>query len=152
VSIRIIAIGREHESYVKEGLELFTKRLRPYAQVEWTLLPYAGGDEARSRREESRAVLARIDDRDLVILLDERGTEWDSPTLAAQLERWQGLGKRLVFIIGGAYGVSDELSARADFSWCLSKLVFPHQLVRLLLLEQLYRSYSILAGTPYHHS
>lgn len=151
MSIRIIAIGKEHESYIKTGLELFTKRLRPHTNVEWVLLPYAGGDEVRSRRGESRLILDKIDERDLVVLLDERGTEWDSPGFAAQLDRWQGSGKRIVFVIGGAYGVSEELSKRSDFSWSLSALVFPHQLVRLLLLEQLYRGYAILAGSPYHH-
>lgn len=145
-------LGGEHESYVLEGIERFTKRLRPYVQLEWVLLSHAGGNETRSRRQESAVILTKIKERDLVIVLDEHGAQLDSPQFAKQLEKWQLAARPIVFIIGGAYGVSDALLARADTVWSLGPLVFPHQLVRLVLIEQLYRGFAILAGSPYHHA
>jgi len=87
----------------------------------------------------------------VVILLDERGKEFDSPALSGQFQALMSSGRRVVCIIGGAYGVNDELMARADLTWSLSPLVFPHQLVRLILAEQLYRAQCIATNHPYHH-
>ena len=85
------------------------------------------------------------------MLLDERGDEIDSPQLARVLDNAFTVGRQITFIIGGAYGVDDRVHQRADFVWSLSPLVFPHQLVRLILSEQLYRAQQITAGHPYHH-
>lgn len=96
--------------------------------------------------------MSQIDKADYLILLDERGKMLDSPGLAKLIEeRALQATKKIHFVIGGAYGVNDELRARANFSWQLSKLVFPHQLVRLMLSEQVYRACTILRGEKYHH-
>lgn len=122
-------------------------------RIEWVFLPHGGFDDPeRTKLAESDTILSRLKPGDTIVLLDERGTEWDSPEFSAQLEKWQIVARgRLVFIIGGAYGVDQRIFKRAGAVWSLSKLVFPHQLVRVLLAEQLYRAYSIQENMPYHH-
>lgn len=93
------------------------------------------------------------DEKDFVILLDETGKELSSPELAQFIEkRCMDSGKRVVFVIGGAYGVSQEIKDRADFTWSLSKLVFPHEIVRIVLAEQIYRACTIMRNEKYHHA
>lgn len=149
--ITIIAIGKKHETWIEEGLERYQKRLRAPFDVRWVLLPHSAkqGDEAR--QDESERILASLGSDEYVILLDETGRNITSPTLSALLESQFNHSKRPVIIIGGAYGVDERVHARADFVWSLSKLVFPHQLVRLLAAEQVYRAQSITAGSSYHH-
>lgn len=149
--IRILALGKKHESWIEEGLARYEKRLKRPFNAEWVLLPHSALDNESARREESMRVLGRLVKDDFVVLLDERGTQVDSPalskTLLAPLER----STRVVVIIGGAYGVDDSVRERADFVWSLSPLIFPHQLVRLILIEQLYRAQEIAGGSSYHH-
>lgn len=114
-------------------------------------LPHSALEGSRAREEESRAIFSRLDSQDTVILLDERGKLLDSPALSRMLSSYIESSRHIVLVIGGAYGVSEELQSRADLVWSLSPLVFPHQLVRLLLIEQLYRAQEIAAGHPYHH-
>lgn len=149
--ISIIAIGKKHESWIVDGVERYSKRLRAPWNLEWVLLPHSSLEGARARREESERILSRLDDRDIVILLDERGKLLDSPALSALLESHIDASRHIVLVIGGAYGVNDTLMARANTVWSLSPLVFPHQLIRLILAEQLYRAAEIAAGRPYHH-
>ena len=96
--------------------------------------------------------MSRLDPADYVVVLDEHGTLLDSPAFSKKIEMTFTRSRHLVFVIGGAYGVSGELLERADLVWSLSPLVFPHQLVRLLLAEQLYRAQEIAANHPYHHA
>lgn len=149
--IKIIAIGRKHEAWVHEGVERYQKRLKAPWNAEWVLLPHSAREGAQARQEESERILAKLSADDFVILLDERGKLLDSPTLSRQIEQLFPAGKTPVCIIGGAYGVDASLTARANLVWSLSPLVFPHQLVRLILAEQLYRAAEIAAGHPYHH-
>ena len=149
--IKIIAIGRKHESWITDGLERYQKRLKAPWNVEWVLLPHSAREGLVARQEESSTILSRLKDDDFVILLDERGKLFGSPALSRQIEQTFPAGKSPVFVIGGAYGVDDSLTARANLVWSLSPLVFPHQLVRLILAEQLYRAQEIAAGHPYHH-
>ena len=149
--IKILAIGRKHESWIADGLERYQKRLKAPWNVEWVLLPHSAREGLAARQEESSAILSRLKDDDFVILLDERGKLFGSPALSRQIEQVFPTSKTPVFIIGGAYGVDDSLTSRADLVWSLSPLVFPHQLVRLILAEQLYRAQEIAAGHPYHH-
>ena len=151
MAIRIIAIGKKHEVWVEAGIKRYQERLRQPFDVEWLLLPHSPREADSARQEESERILAKLDDRDYVVLLDERGKEYDSPALSRALEQQLSHSCRIVLIIGGAYGVSPALHARADLVWSLSPLVFPHQLVRLLLIEQLYRAQEIAAGGSYHH-
>lgn len=150
--IRIVAIGKRHESWVREGIERYEKRLQKPFDVEWVLLPHSSLEGLTAREKESEAILHTLNDDDFVVLLDERGSmgtaEVLSTTLSAPLERSQ----RVVCIIGGAYGVDERVHARANQVWSLSKQVFPHQLVRLIITEQIYRAQEIRAGRPYHHA
>lgn len=151
MSVKILAIGKKHESWVTEGIARYEKRLRKPFDVSWQLLPHSAREGDAARAEESERILAKLDRGAFVVLLDERGRNVDSPALAATLQGAFDAGRAVVVIIGGAYGVEDRVRDRADFVWSLSKLVFPHQLVRLILAEQLYRAQEISGGRPYHH-
>lgn len=151
MSLTIIAIGKKHESWIKEGLERYQKRLRPPFRLEWELLPHSSLEGASARQEESERIAKRLSTFDYVVLLDERGRLLDSPTLSALLQAQLHHSKRVAMIIGGAYGVTEELRARVHMVWSLSPLVLPHQLVRLLLTEQIYRAQEIASGGKYHH-
>jgi 23S rRNA (pseudouridine1915-N3)-methyltransferase len=157
MKLLLLTVGKEHESYVKEGIQLFTKRIGFYFPCEWMFIPASKPgdkpDPAIYRRDESDKILSRLQPDDTVILLDERGKNISSVQLAdlIQAKANQGI-KRLVFVIGGAYGVDAVLHKRAQFVWSLSNLVFPHQLVRLLLSEQVYRASTIIRNEKYHHT
>jgi len=151
MTIKLIAIGKKHDGWVSEGIERYETRLKkPYA-TKWVLLPHSALGDAAARQEESERILSRLAAQDFVILLDERGDELSSPQLASLLNNTFTAGRQIVLIIGGAYGVDDRVHQRADIVWSLSPLVFPHQLVRLILAEQLYRAQQIGSGHPYHH-
>lgn len=151
MAITILAVGKKHEAWVAEGIERYQKRLRAPFGVEWILLPHSTFDGDRARQEESERILSRIKPTDTVVLLDERGKTLTSPALSSYLESAFVDGRSIVFVIGGAYGVDQSIHARAQLIWSLSPLVFPHQLVRLILVEQLYRAQEIAAGGQYHH-
>lgn len=151
MSITVLAIGKKHESWVAEGIERYTKRLRKPYGLSWKMLPHSSKEHDAARDEESAKILTSLTPAQHVILLDERGTNISSPRLASHLQKQFDSGRGVVMIIGGAYGVNAELRARADFTWSLSRLVFPHQLVRLVLAEQIYRAQEISASRPYHH-
>ena len=149
--MKIIAIGKKHEKWVTSGIELFEKRLKKPFNLSWDILPHSNFTEEKAREEETVRILAKIKPRDFVILLDERGKNISSPELAKMLSNGFVNSQNFVIIIGGAFGVSEELRQRANFVWSLSKLVFPHQIVRLILVEQIYRAQEISSGGKYHH-
>ncbi|WP_205879312.1 23S rRNA (pseudouridine(1915)-N(3))-methyltransferase RlmH [Leucobacter triazinivorans] len=149
--IRILAVGKKHESWVADGIGRYEKRLRKPFDASWQLLPHSSREGDAARAEESERILAKLDRGAFVVLLDERGQGVDSPALARTLRGAFDSGRTVTVVIGGAYGVEDRVRERADFVWSLSQLVFPHQLVRLILAEQLYRAQEISAGRPYHH-
>lgn len=150
--IRIVVVGKRHESWVQEGIERYQKRLQRPFTVEWVLLPHSSREGLAARQEESERILSRLHDDDAVVLLDERGRNYNSPELSKVLLAPLEQSKTVVIVIGGAYGVDELVHHRADRIWSLSRLVFPHQLVRLLLIEQLYRAQEISRGAPYHHT
>ena len=149
--IRIITIGKKHESWVSEGIERYQKRLKKPFDVEWVILPHSSFDGVQARQDESRRIFTRLNANDYVVLLDERGRNVTSPDFSKRLVSILDTSCPVVIIIGGAYGVDETIMRRANFIWSLSGLVFPHQLVRLLLIEQLYRVQEIAAGRAYHH-
>lgn len=149
--MRIIAIGKKHEKWVLNGIELFEKRLKKPFNLSWDILPHSNFAEEKAREEETQRILAKIKPSDFVILLDERGKNISSPELAKMLSNGFVNSQNFVIVIGGAFGVSEELRQRANFVWSLSKLVFPHQIVRLILVEQIYRAQEISSGGKYHH-
>jgi len=151
------SVGKAHESYVADGIELFSKRLKHYYPVEWIILPVikqrAMLSEADLKKKEAAMILEWLEPDDYLIALDEHGKQLSSEGLAEFLQkRSLESTKRVIFLIGGAYGLDATIIQRANFTWSLSKLVFPHQLVRLILAEQLYRACTIIRGEKYHHS
>lgn len=148
--IRIIAIGKKHDAWIKDGLERYQKRLRSPFDVQWMLLPYSEKNGVEARENESKNILRHIKSSEYVILLDERGRSMSSVEFSQYLERIS-VQKPIAIIIGGAYGVDDSVTQRADNVISLSNMVFPHMLVRLILIEQLYRAQEIARGGPYHH-
>ena len=157
VKFQFWSVGKNHEPYVKEGIELFTRRISNYYPVEWNLLPspknVAMLSEMDLKKKEGEMITGFLQKEDYLILLDETGKQLSSEDLAKFIQaRANGSTKNIVFLIGGAYGVSEAVKKRANYTWSLSKLVFPHQLVRLILAEQVYRACSINRNEKYHHS
>lgn len=155
--IELWSFGKAHESYVKSGIEEFTKRLNHYFKTEWILIPTPKNtgmlSELDLKKKEGAIILDWLGPDDYLVLLDERGKNITSIELATFLQKKADIGtKKIVFLIGGAFGVDPTVQQRAQFTWSLSKLVFPHQLVRLMLAEQLYRAGTILKNEKYHHS
>lgn len=157
MKIQFWSVGKNHEPYVKAGVEEFTKRISNYFPVEWTIIPLPKNSgmlsEADLKKKEGELILNWLQKDDFLIALDERGKQLNSEGLAEFImKRTNESRKNLVFLIGGAYGIDDAVMKRADFKWSLSQLVFPHQLVRLILAEQVYRACTILRNEKYHHS
>jgi len=151
MSLHILVIGKKHESWIAEGIERYQKRLKAPFLAEWILVAHSSLDGLRARQDESERILSRLDAYDFIVLLDERGKELDSPTFAGVLKAELDRSQKVLVIIGGAFGVTDVLRDKANLVWSLSPLVFPHQLVRLILVEQLYRAQQITLGGSYHH-
>jgi 23S rRNA (pseudouridine1915-N3)-methyltransferase len=156
MKIQFWNIGKPHENFVKEGIELFTKRVTNYYPVEWKIInpPKISNSltTEQVKEKEASVILPLLDKSDYLILLDETGKMLNSIELAQFItQRTNESTKQVIFLIGGAYGVSDEIKKRANFTWSLSKLVFPHHLVRLILAEQIYRACSIIKNEKYHH-
>ncbi|KQC03289.1 MAG: 50S rRNA methyltransferase [Methanoculleus sp. SDB] len=158
VRIRVLAIGKIKEGYLREAVAEYKKRLSGYAGITVTEYPdepipgaLTAGEHARILSREGDRVLSDISPSDMVVLLDCAGTQWSSEELAKTLAELTISGKsRFAFIIGGTLGVSPALRERADFRWSLSRATFPHQIVRLLVLEQCYRAMRISRGETYH--
>ncbi|WP_313816212.1 23S rRNA (pseudouridine(1915)-N(3))-methyltransferase RlmH [Citricoccus sp.] len=151
MSVKVLAIGKKHESWVSGGIDRYAKRLKKPFDVTWQLLPHSSREGDAAREEESARILAKVGERDHLMLLDERGTHLDSPGLSRHLQGRFDAGQAVTLVIGGAYGVDSSVHTRANTIWSLSPLVFPHQLVRLIVAEQLYRAQEIAGGRPYHH-
>lgn len=156
MKIRLWSIGKANESYVKEGVEDFTHRISKYYAVELRIFPPArqtiNTPEADIKKHEAQSILSNLHKDDYLVLLDEKGQMITSPQLANFIEQRANSSVRLlIFLIGGAFGVDDFIKSRANFTWSLSPLVFPHQLVRLILAEQVYRACSIIRKEKYHH-
>lgn len=150
--IEVIAIGRRLDSSVVPLIKEYETRLRSPHNIKWTLLPYSKLQGKDARRDESRKILEKLTPNKFVILLDEVGQNISSEQFAERLDRVQAAGgRKVVFVVGGAYGVDETIHQRADFIWSLSKLVFPHRIVHLILTEQIYRAQEILRGGSYHH-
>jgi 23S rRNA (pseudouridine1915-N3)-methyltransferase len=156
MKIVLASVGKPHEALVKAGVEEFTQRIQKYYGVEWKIIAppknAASLNEAALKKAEAELVLQQLQADDYLILLDERGKNISSPELANLLQqRANESTKRIVFLIGGAFGVDSTIQQRAQFTWSLSKLVFPHMLVRFMLAEQVYRACTINRNEKYHH-
>ncbi len=156
MKLQFWSVGKNHDLYVKNGIEDFTKRISRYFKVDWNIIPVPKNagmlSEMDLKKKEGELILDWLDKDDYLVLLDESGKQLSSEELATFLQaRANGRDKSIVFLIGGAFGVDELVFKRANFTWSLSQLVFPHQLVRLILAEQVYRACTILKNEKYHH-
>ena len=157
MNIEIWSVGKENDKYIAEGIEYFFQKTKPYNPISLVILQLpkkgASTDVGRTKILEEEMILKKLQPSQYLVLLDERGRQMDSPQWAHHMQQFMNQGvKTLVLLIGGAFGVTDIVRNRAGQCWSLSQLVFPHQLVRLIVAEQVYRAYSILNNSPYHHS
>ncbi len=156
MNIEIWSLGKENDSFINEGINVYFQKTKPWNPVELVVLQVPKKlqttDVARTKQQEEELILKRLQPGHYLVLLDERGKMLSSPQWAQQFQQCMNQGvKTLVILIGGAFGVTDAVRGRANQCWSLSNLVFPHQLVRLITAEQVYRAFSILNNSPYHH-
>jgi len=154
--VEIWSVGKENEDFIDEGLRYYFQKTKPWNPVELVLLQTpkkaATTDVERTRQQEEELILKKLQPGHYLVLLDERGKQLNSIQWSQQFQQCMNQGvKTLVLLIGGAFGVTENVKKRANQCWSLSPLVFPHQLVRLIVAEQVYRSFSILNNSPYHH-
>lgn len=149
--LRFIWTGKTRDARLRSLIEDYWKRLGHFVRCEIAELRESAGSDPKSGLEkDSKRISAALHDGTVTVLLDPEGVEWTSVELADEVRRWNGNGTREVtFIIGGPLGVSKELAASVDKRWSLSRLTFTHELARALVLEQLYRAYTIVHGLPY---
>lgn len=154
--IRLIVVGDRQPSWADEAVGTYVGRLPKQWQFRLDIVAAArrgrDGETVRAVETEGRGVLQLVRAAEQVVVLDERGTELTSIGLAEKLCAWQRAGRDLAFVIGGPDGVSQALTARADFRWSLSRLTLPHALARVVLAEQLYRAWTVSTGHPYHRA
>jgi len=154
--ITLLESGKTKDSFIREGVELFRRRIVHYVPFRIETLPDLKHTRNLTMKEvqeqEGQFILKALKPGDYMILLDERGKEFHSISFAEYLNGLEGRVNQLLFVIGGPYGFSEEVYKRADALLSLSKLTFSHQLVRVIFMEQLYRAYTILKGEPYHHA
>lgn len=156
MKITLLVIGKTDQKYLKEGIEIYQKRLKRYISFDMKVIPDLKNSknlsESEQKQKEGKMILDSLQPNDEVVLLDERGKEYTSPEFAQFLQKKMLASTRsLVFIIGGPYGFSDEIYKRANGKLGLSKMTFSHQMIRLFFTEQIYRAMTILKGEPYHH-
>jgi 23S rRNA (pseudouridine1915-N3)-methyltransferase len=157
MKIECWSIGKTHDAALRDAIEDYTSRINRYVAVKWEIIAppkhAAQMNEQEIRKQEGNLVLDKLDTDTVLVALDERGKLLGSMDLADYLiNRGNRSTKRLVFLIGGAYGIDQVVLKKADLVWSLSKLTFPHQLVRLILAEQVYRAFTIIKNEKYHHS
>ncbi len=156
MNIEIWTIGKQNDAVIEQGVQYYLQRIKPYCSVNVVVLPPPKRSEntpiMQSKLLEEKMILDKLTPYHFLILLDETGKSHTSRKWAEELQLVMNTGiKTLVILIGGAYGVTDKIKEKANKKWSLSQLTFPHQLVRLILAEQLYRAFSILHNSPYHH-
>lgn len=156
MKISFWTIGKANDPYVRDGIAEFTKRVSRYFPVEWTIIPVPKNagmlSEMDLKKREGETVLQWLKPDDYLVALDEHGKQMSSEGLSEFLqERASASTKNIVFIIGGAFGLDEQVLKKAKLKWSLSQLTFPHQLVRLILAEQVYRACTILHNEKYHH-
>jgi 23S rRNA (pseudouridine1915-N3)-methyltransferase len=156
VTIQLIAIGRTDSKELEVLILNYVKRLAHYIKFELELIPDIKNSknlsEAQQKQKESELILKKLSTSDVLVLLDEKGKQFSSKEFSSVLQKRMNSGiKRLIFVIGGPYGFSETLYKRANEKISLSKMTFSHQMVRLFVVEQIYRGFTILKNEPYHH-
>ena len=156
MNIKLIFVGKTEEKYLREGIEIFEKRLKNYINFEMIIIPSLKDTKSLSpqivKEKEGELILKQVSKYDKIILFDEKGLEFTSMDYSVFLQKHMNAGvKNLCFVVGGAFGFSDEVYKKADQKVALSKMTFSHQMIRLLIVEQIYRAFTILKNEPYHN-
>lgn len=156
MNVEIWSLGKTNENYIEQGIQYYFQKTKPWISVSLHILTLpkkdAQADPQRSKILEEALILKKLQSHHYLILLDERGKMLNSIQWSQQMQQCMNMGvKTPVILIGGAFGVSENIKNKAQQCWSLSALVFPHQLVRLIVAEQIYRAFSILNHSPYHH-
>jgi 23S rRNA (pseudouridine1915-N3)-methyltransferase len=156
MKITLLQTGKTTDKHISELVDLYSNRIKKYTGFEILTIPDVKNTKnmpvQEQRTKEATKIIQSVTDDDYIILLDEKGKELRTLEFSGTLEKMFFLPKkRIVFIIGGPWGFSEAVYKRADYKMSLSKMTYPHQLVRLLFLEQLYRVFTIIKGEPYHH-
>lgn len=154
MGIRILCVGKTKEAYIQEGIGEYLKRLSSSLPCQFDVIPSVSLTNSNTvdivRQKEAATLLTRLQDSDYAIVLDERGTQLSSPAFATFFQK-QLLQKQPVFVIGGAYGLADSVRQRANLLLSFSQFTFTHEMIRLLLVEQIYRAWTILQNKTYHY-
>lgn len=151
MKLRVLAVGRRQPQWVEEAVLEYSKRMPKRSPIELVPVRPAGhGNQAQVRDAEADRLLGMLGTDDLVVALDETGKQWDTRVLANELAGWHADGSRVAFLIGGAEGLAQRVRDRAQHIWGLSKLTLPHGLARVVVVEQLYRAWSLVNNHPYH--
>lgn len=156
MKITLLAVGKTDKGWIREGLDTYVSRLKHYVPFSITEIPELKNVSSLTKEQiklrEGELILKHVQQSDDLVLLDERGKEYSSMGMAALMQdKMSRGGKDIVFVIGGAYGFSDEVYRRAGSRISLSKMTFSHQMVRVIFTEQIYRAFTIMRGEPYHH-
>ncbi len=155
MKVKIIVIGKTDFEYIQTGIDLYLRKLKHYTKIEWLVLPHhkSHGDNASSIcKAEANLLTSYFEQADVNILLDENGKSFDSIAFSSLISNYQIQSKKQInFYVGGAYGFDSELKSKADLLLSFSKFTFTHAMIRLLLLEQIYRAYTIINHEKYHH-
>ncbi|AVR46645.1 23S rRNA (pseudouridine(1915)-N(3))-methyltransferase RlmH [Christiangramia fulva] len=156
MTIKLVCIGKTDNQELDNLLKIYSDRLQHYIKFEIDIIPdlkkTKNLNENQQKQKEGQLLLPGFENSDFVVLLDEKGKQYTSEEFSAYLQKRMNTGlKRLIFVIGGPYGFSDEVYTRANAKISLSKMTFSHQMVRLFFTEQLYRAFTILKNEPYHH-
>lgn len=150
MKLTVLSIGKDRSGLFAPGVDEYARRLSHVAKLELVELPESRRSGARAKADEAQAILSRLKPTDVLVALDERGKALASVPFAKWLEQHQSQGRHVVLVIGGDEGLDETVRARAQLTLSLSAMTMPHRLARLVLMEQLYRAFSILRGEPYH--
>lgn len=156
MKIKIVAIGKTHKSFLMEGEQEYMKRIKKYIPIEKVEIPDLKNAKKLTQKQikekEGQLLINKIEPHSLIVLLDEKGKEFTSMKFSGWIQDKMNRGyKNIIFLIGGAYGFSDEVYKLANEKIALSKMTFSHQMIRMLFTEQIYRAFTILNNEPYHH-
>ncbi|WP_405198936.1 23S rRNA (pseudouridine(1915)-N(3))-methyltransferase RlmH [Christiangramia sp. LLG6405-1] len=156
MTIKLVCVGKTDKRELEDLISIYSERLQHYIKFELEVIPdlkkTKNLDENQQKTKEGDLILSGTQNSDFVLLLDENGKQYDSVAFSEYIQKRMNTGlKRLIFVIGGPYGFSDAVYARANGKISLSKMTFSHQMVRLFATEQLYRAFTILKNEPYHH-
>ena len=146
--IKIITVGKIKEKYFIDAIEEYKKRITKYSKLEIIELSDLNFDKEKTLYEEGKNILSKINEKDFVITMEIEGKKLDSIELSSFIDK--NISRNITFIIGGSYGLSKEVKERSDYKLSFSDLTFPHQLFRIILLEQIYRSFRIINNESYH--